>query len=52
VGDKSDRLKGHAKEKAGQASGDPRLAREGRTDQAKGDLKKSAEKAKDAVKKL
>lgn len=52
MGEKSDRVKGHAKEKAGQATDDPKLAQEGRTDQAKGDLKKSAEKAKDAVKKF
>ena len=52
MGDKTDRLKGQAKEKAGQASNDPQLAQEGRRDQAKGNLKNAGEKAKDAVKKL
>ena len=52
MGDKTDRVKGHAKEKAGQATDDPRLAQEGRRDQAKGNLKNAGEKAKDAVKKL
>ena len=52
MGDKTDRLKGHAKEKTAQAKGDPNLAREGRRDQIKGDVKASGEKAKDALKKL
>jgi uncharacterized protein YjbJ (UPF0337 family) len=52
MGDKADRFKGQAKEKAGQASNDHKLAEEGRRDQIKGDLKKSGEKAKDALKKL
>ena len=52
MGDKTDRLKGEAKETAGEATNDPKLAQEGRRDQAKGDLKSAGEKAKDAVKKL
>jgi uncharacterized protein YjbJ (UPF0337 family) len=52
MGDKTDRAKGQAKEKTGQMTGDPKLAREGRRDQIKGDLKASGEKAKDALKKL
>ncbi len=52
MGDKTDRLKGQTKEKAGQASNDPRLEQEGRRDQAKGNVKNAGEKAKDAVKKL
>ena len=52
MGDKTDRLKGQAKEKAGQATDDPKLAQEGRRDQAKGNLKNAGEKAKDAIKKL
>ncbi len=52
VGDKSDRLKGQAKETAGKASGDPYLEGEGRRDQAKGNLKASANRASDALRKL
>ena len=52
MGDKTDRLKGQAKEKTGKATGDPSLEQEGRTDQAKGNLKSAGEKTKDAIKKL
>jgi uncharacterized protein YjbJ (UPF0337 family) len=52
MGDKTDRLKGQSKEKVGQATDDPKLAQEGRRDQAKGNLKTAGEKAKDAIKKL
>ena len=52
MGDKTDRLKGQAKEKVGQASNDSKLAQEGRRDQAKGNLKSAGEKTKDAIKKL
>ncbi len=52
MGDKTDRLKGQAKEATGKATDDERLAGEGRRDQMKGDAKQSAEKAKDALKKL
>jgi uncharacterized protein YjbJ (UPF0337 family) len=51
MGDKTDRLTGQVKEKAGRATGDRGLAQKGRDEQAKGDIKKSAKKAKDAVKK-
>ena len=52
MGDKTDKLKGQAKEKTGQVSDDPKLEQEGRRDQAKGNLKDAGEKTKDAIKKL
>ena len=52
MGDKTDRAKGHAKEKAGVAAGDPYLADEGRRDQAKGNLKASGKRAVDSVRAL
>jgi uncharacterized protein YjbJ (UPF0337 family) len=52
MGDKTQRLKGQIKEKAGIAKGDPMLQDKGRRDQVKGNLKKSGEKVKDAAKKL
>jgi uncharacterized protein YjbJ (UPF0337 family) len=52
MGDKTDRAKGKAKEATAHVKRDPALAEEGRRDQMKGDLKSSAKKAKDAVKKL
>ena len=52
MGDKTDRLKGHTKEKAGQAAGDPYLAQEGRSDQAKGNLKASGKRAAAAFRSL
>ena len=42
---------GQSKEAAGNATGDERLQAEGRSDQAKGDLKQAGEKLKDAFKK-
>jgi uncharacterized protein YjbJ (UPF0337 family) len=51
MGDRTDRAKGHLKEKVGRATAEPGLAQKGRDEQAKGDLKKSAKKAKDAIKK-
>jgi uncharacterized protein YjbJ (UPF0337 family) len=51
VGDKKDRTSGKIKEKAGTVTGDRGLRQKGRDEQAKGDIKKSAEKAKDAIKK-
>jgi uncharacterized protein YjbJ (UPF0337 family) len=51
MGDKTDRARGKAKEVAGRAKGDATLTQKGRNEQAKGDLKKSAKKAKEAVKK-
>ena len=52
MGDKSDRMKGKLKETTGEATGDRKMAEEGRRDQMKGDIKKSGEKLKDAAKKL
>lgn len=39
---------GHVKEGAGKATDDESLEQEGRTDQAKADLKKAGDKVKDA----
>ena len=50
MGDKKDRATGQVKEKVGQATGDKKLERKGRDEQAKGNVKASARKAKDAVK--
>jgi uncharacterized protein YjbJ (UPF0337 family) len=44
-------MKGKAKEAAGQATGNEQLEAEGKTDQAKGNLKQAGEKVKDAFKK-
>ena len=52
MSDKTDRLKGQAKETTGQVAGDPDLAQEGRRDQAKGSLKASGKRAVDAVRAL
>jgi len=52
MGNKTDQVKGKAKESAAQVTRDPNLAEEGRRDQVKGDLKASGKKAKDALKKL
>ena len=51
MGDKTDRTSGKIKETAGTMTGNRRLRAKGRDQQAKGDIKKSAEKAKDAIKK-
>ncbi|TWP50472.1 CsbD family protein [Lentzea tibetensis] len=48
---KADELKGKVKEGVGEATDDKGLEAEGRTDQAKGHLKESVEKVKDAFKK-
>ncbi|WP_416444998.1 CsbD family protein [Leucobacter sp. HNU] len=45
-----DKLKGKAEELVGKATGDDEKVAEGKATQAKGDLKQTAEKAKDAVK--
>jgi len=42
------RAKGKVKEVAGEATGDPRLRRKGKTDQAKAKVKQTGEKVKDA----
>jgi uncharacterized protein YjbJ (UPF0337 family) len=52
MGDKTDRAKGAMKETAGVATDNPNLVREGRREQAKGDMKKAGEKVKDALKKF
>ncbi|MGI8450614.1 MAG: CsbD family protein [Streptosporangiaceae bacterium] len=44
-------VKGKAKEKTGQATGNEQLEAEGKADQAKGNLKQAGEKVKDAFKK-
>jgi uncharacterized protein YjbJ (UPF0337 family) len=51
MGDKKDRTSGKVKEKAGSLTGNRGLRQKGRDEQAKGDIKKSASKAKDAIKK-
>jgi uncharacterized protein YjbJ (UPF0337 family) len=48
---KGDELKGKVKEGVGDATDDPGLRSEGKVDQAKGHLKESVEKVKDAFKK-
>ena len=49
MGDKTDRLRGQAKETAGQGTGDPKLAQEGRRDQAKGTLTISSETTRSTI---
>jgi uncharacterized protein YjbJ (UPF0337 family) len=48
---KSDELKGRVKEAAGALTGDKKLKREGKTDQAVGKVKQKVEKVIDKVKK-
>jgi uncharacterized protein YjbJ (UPF0337 family) len=52
MGNKSDRAKGGVKRAVGGLTGDEELKEQGRRDQAKGNVKASAKKAKEAVKKL
>jgi uncharacterized protein YjbJ (UPF0337 family) len=47
---KSDEMKGRVKEAAGALAGNKKLKREGRTDQAVGKIKQTAEKVIDKVK--
>jgi uncharacterized protein YjbJ (UPF0337 family) len=47
---KTEDLRGKAKEGAGKLTGDEDLERQGKTDQAKSDLKQAGEKVKDAFK--
>ncbi|MFN0281169.1 MAG: CsbD family protein [Kineosporiaceae bacterium] len=47
---KADDLAGKAKEGVGRATGDEELQAEGKSDQAKSDLKQAGEKVKDAFK--
>jgi uncharacterized protein YjbJ (UPF0337 family) len=51
MGDKTDRVTGQVKEKAGKAAGDPNLEQRGRNEQTKGNVKRGAKDIKDAVKK-
>jgi uncharacterized protein YjbJ (UPF0337 family) len=46
---KLDRLAGQAKEKLGQATGDPQLRNEGRADQVRARVKMTGERLQDAV---
>jgi uncharacterized protein YjbJ (UPF0337 family) len=48
---KADQVKGKVKEGVGDATGDRSVENEGKMDQAKGHIKESAEKVKDAFKK-
>ncbi|MGH3782514.1 MAG: CsbD family protein [Pseudonocardiaceae bacterium] len=47
---KAEELKGKGKAATGQATDDPGLEAEGKTDQAKGNLKQAGEKIKDTFK--
>jgi uncharacterized protein YjbJ (UPF0337 family) len=47
---KAEELKGEGKEATGRATDDPELEAEGKTDQAKGNLKQAGEKIKDVFK--
>lgn len=47
----AENLKGQAKEKYGDATGDEQKQSEGKVDQTKSDLKQAGEKVKDAFKK-
>lgn len=50
LSNKAQELKGKVKEGAGDATDNESLENEGRTDQAKGNLKQAGEKVKDAFK--
>lgn len=50
-GGKTDEVKGRVKEAAGALTGDKKLKREGRADQAAGKLKRTAEKVVDKARK-
>jgi len=50
IKNKLDDVAGKAKEAVGKATDDDRTKREGKTDQAKSDLKNAGEKVKDAFK--
>jgi uncharacterized protein YjbJ (UPF0337 family) len=52
MGDKSDRASGTVKEAAGKVTGNRDLQAEGRREQAKGNVKQSGKKLKDAAKKI
>ena len=46
---KVDRLAGQAKERIGEATGNPRLRDEGKADQVKARVKQTGERIKDAI---
>lgn len=50
IDNKTDKLKGKAKESVGEATDDKDLKAEGKGDQTKGDIKEAGEKVKDAFK--
>ncbi len=50
MGDRTDDLKGTAKEKAGQMTDDRELEAEGKRDKAKADIKRGVDDAADSVK--
>ena len=50
IDNKADELKGQAKQKAGEATGNEQWQAEGKADEAKGDLKQAGEKIKDVFK--
>lgn len=49
MGEKTDKVKGHAKEAVGELTDDERLRREGKLDRAGGAVKGAADTAKDKV---
>jgi len=50
IGNKAEELAGKVKEGLGDATDDQSMENEGKTDQAKGNLKQAGEKVKDAFK--
>ena len=50
ISNKAEELKGQAKEKVGQVTGNEQMEAEGKVDQAKGNLKQAGEKIKDVFK--
>ena len=50
IGNAAEKVGGKGKEAAGSATGDESLKAEGKTDQAKSDLKQAGENVKDAFK--
>lgn len=50
MGEHTDKFKGKIKEVAGKATGDKKLEREGKVDQAKGDVKGAIKHVKQAIK--
>lgn len=50
LSNKAEELKGQAKQKVGEATGNEQMQGEGKLDEAKGDLKQAGEKVKDVFK--